>query len=53
MNGGTRSVVVAPALGVPIASQPWYAELNRYHGYLLIVAALGWMPKTRGKPLPH
>lgn len=24
-------------------SRPWYAEMNRYHWFVLIVAALGWL----------
>ena len=33
----------ANATPAPPGSGPWYKELNRYHWFVLIVAALGWM----------
>ena len=33
------------------ASSPWYKELNRYHWFVLIVAALGWMFDTMDQQL--
>src|SRR5687767_2857321 len=33
----------ANATPVPPGSGPWYKELNRYHWFVLIVAALGWL----------
>lgn len=33
-----------PLSEIPTASsRPWYKELNRYHWFVLIVAALGWL----------
>src|SRR2546427_6565240 len=26
-----------------LAAGPWYRELNRYHWFVLVVAALGWL----------
>src|SRR5262249_29478098 len=34
--------VATPSLKTPPAG-PWYRELNRYHWFVLIVAALGWL----------
>ena len=31
--------------------QPWYKELNRYHWFVLIVAALGWLFDTMDQQL--
>src|SRR4051812_4967057 len=31
-----------PAISTP-ATGPWWRELNRYHWFVLVVAALGWM----------
>jgi MFS family permease len=31
--------------------QPWYRELNRYHWFVLIVAALGWLFDTMDQQL--
>jgi MFS family permease len=33
------------------AGQPWYRELNRYHWFVLIVAALGWLFDTMDQQL--
>lgn len=33
------------------ASGPWYAELTRYHWFVLIVAALGWLFDTMDQQL--
>lgn len=33
------------------APQPWYRELNRYHWFVLIVAALGWLFDTMDQQL--
>ncbi|HLU47708.1 MAG TPA: MFS transporter, partial [Planctomycetota bacterium] len=30
----------------PSLEQPWYRELNRYHIWIFIVAALGWLFDT-------
>ena len=30
---------------------PWYKELNRYHWFVLIVAALGWLFDTMDQQL--
>jgi len=35
----------------PPASGPWYRELNRYHWFVLIVAALGWLFDTMDQQL--
>ena len=32
-------------------SGPWYKELNRYHWFVLIVAALGWLFDTMDQQL--
>lgn len=29
--------------GSPLSTGPWWKELNRYHWFVLIVAALGWL----------
>ncbi len=34
---------IPPSLGSSSASGPWYRELNRYHWFVLVVAALGWL----------
>jgi MFS family permease len=36
---------------VPEGAGPWYKELNRYHWYVLIVAALGWLFDTMDQQL--
>ena len=28
---------------VPVIASPWWREMNRYHWFVLIVAALGWL----------
>ncbi|MFM2094218.1 MAG: hypothetical protein RIS70_1342, partial [Planctomycetota bacterium] len=28
------------------SNRPWYRELNRYHWFVFIVAALGWLFDT-------
>jgi MFS family permease len=33
------------------ASRPWYQELNRYHWFVLMVAALGWLFDTMDQQL--
>ncbi|HVJ82039.1 MAG TPA: MFS transporter [Planctomycetia bacterium] len=33
------------------ANQPWYRELNRYHWFVLLVAALGWLFDTMDQQL--
>src|SRR3954468_19193903 len=33
------------------AGQPWYRELNRYHWFVLVVAALGWLFDTMDQQL--
>src|SRR4051812_21108307 len=33
------------------AAQPWYRELNRYHWFVFIVAALGWLFDTMDQQL--
>ncbi len=35
----------------PTSSGPWYRELNRYHWFVLIVAALGWLFDTMDQQL--
>src|SRR5262245_21820266 len=32
-----------PAVKPDEAGRPWYKELNRYHWFVLFVAALGWL----------
>ena len=32
-------------------SSPWYRELTRYHWFVLIVAALGWLFDTMDQQL--
>lgn len=34
-----------------INSRPWYRELNRYHWYVLVIAALGWLFDTMDQQL--
>jgi MFS family permease len=34
-----------------LKSQPWYRELSRYHWFVLVVAALGWMFDTMDQQL--
>ena len=33
------------------ASGPWYKELNRYHWFVFVVAALGWLFDTMDQQL--
>ena len=34
----------SPSQSTPLdRSRPWYRELNRYHWFVLLVAALGWL----------
>src|SRR6266699_3432314 len=28
---------------VPVIASPWWREMNRYHWFVLVVAALGWL----------
>src|SRR5262245_53939648 len=35
--------LTTPAAAEPAAAGPWYKELNRYHWFVLTVAALGWL----------
>ena len=37
--------------GTPSNGTPWYRELNRYHWFVLVVAALGWMFDTMDQQL--
>jgi MFS family permease len=41
----------APALDPELASGPWYQELTRYHWFVLVVAALGWLFDTMDQQL--
>lgn len=34
---------VVPSPQPELASGPWYREMNRYHWFVLVVAALGWL----------
>ncbi len=34
-----------------VAKTPWYRELNRYHWFVLTVAALGWLFDTMDQQL--
>lgn len=40
-----------PAADESAVSGPWYKELNRYHWFVLIVAALGWLFDTMDQQL--
>ena len=44
---------LAPSTSTPAsaASGPWYRELNRYHWFVLVVAALGWLFDTMDQQL--
>ncbi|MBI3865833.1 MAG: MFS transporter [Planctomycetia bacterium] len=42
--------VPPPAEDAP-ATGPWYRELNRYHWFVLVVAALGWLFDTMDQQL--
>ncbi len=42
---------LAPANPSTPASGPWHRELNRYHWFVLIVAALGWLFDTMDQQL--
>ena len=35
----------------PDSTRPWYTELTRYHWFVLIVAALGWLFDTMDQQL--
>src|SRR3954465_519249 len=35
----------------PVAHRPWWRELNRYHWFVLVVAALGWLFDTMDQQL--
>lgn len=41
----------APAAPSVDDGRPWYAELNRYHWFVLVVAALGWLFDTMDQQL--
>jgi MFS family permease len=41
-------VITSPS---PTAAGPWWRELNRYHWFVLIVAALGWLFDTMDQQL--
>jgi MFS family permease len=41
----------APSEETSTGSQPWWKELNRYHWFVLIVAALGWLFDTMDQQL--
>ena len=40
-------------ISIPLSESrtPWYQELNRYHWFVLIVAALGWLFDTMDQQL--
>ena len=40
-----------PASSGDVSSGPWFTELNRYHWFVLIVAALGWLFDTMDQQL--
>src|SRR6266446_796251 len=40
-----------PATPQPADGRPWWRELNRYHWFVLFVAALGWMFDTMDQQL--
>ena len=40
-----------PAVPPPVDSQPWWRTLTRYHWWVLIVAALGWLFDTMDQQL--
>jgi MFS family permease len=42
-----------PAVSVPndSSTEPWWRELNRYHWFVLVVAALGWLFDTMDQQL--
>ena len=42
---------VAPPADASPATGPWYKELNRYHWFVLVVAALGWLFDTMDQQL--
>jgi MFS family permease len=48
MHGFDTSSTPPPASGL---GQPWWRELNRYHWFVLIVAALGWLFDTMDQQL--
>lgn len=41
----------APAATAPTATGPWWRHLNRYHWFVLVVAALGWLFDTMDQQL--
>ena len=41
----------APADDSSNATGPWWKELNRYHWFVLVVAALGWLFDTMDQQL--
>ena len=47
---GFEEMSSEPADSAP-HSGPWYSELNRYHWFVLIVAALGWLFDTMDQQL--
>ena len=47
---GFEEMSSGPADSAP-QSGPWYQELNRYHWFVLIVAALGWLFDTMDQQL--
>jgi len=42
---------VIPPENPAVAPGPWWRELNRYHWFVLVVAALGWLFDTMDQQL--
>src|SRR5215475_5525407 len=40
-----------PPAELPLSDRPWWRELNRYHWFVLVVAALGWLFDTMDQQL--
>src|SRR3984885_10314660 len=40
-----------PPGATPLDSAPWYQDLSRYHWFVLVVAALGWLFDTMDQQL--
>src|SRR5262249_21639182 len=48
---GAMHAELPSAKSSAINGQPWYRELNRYHWFVLIVSALGWLFDTMDQQL--
>src|ERR1051325_3374425 len=51
MNSASSTTRADPTVPSTVGAVPWYRELNRYHWFVLVVAALGWLFDTMDQQL--